>query len=229
MVPHAGYIYSGAIAGETYARVVPRRRAIVLCPNHTGLGSARSISPATAWLLPGGEMRTDLELSALLEEHASLDAEPLAHLREHAAEVQLPFVRKWSPGASFVAICLARLTLDECKRVAKGIAVAMRAASAEEDVLLVASTDMSHYVPADVASRQDAYALDCVQRLDAEGLFRTVRDRDISMCGYVPTTVALFAAHELGARRAELVRYGNSGETSGDLESVVGYAGALVI
>lgn len=229
MVPHAGYIYSGAIAGETYARVRPRARAIVLCPNHTGLGSARSLSPAAAWALPGGELRTDVELAELLREHAALDAEPLAHLREHAVEVQLPFLRTTSPGSTFVAICLGQLSMDGCRRVAKGIADAMRAASAEDDVLLVASTDMSHYVPADVASREDAFALERVQQLDAEGLFRVVHERHISMCGYIPTTVALLAASALGAKRAELVRYGNSGETSGDLTNVVGYAGALVI
>ncbi len=227
MVPHAGYIYSGAIAGETYARVRPRARAIVLGPNHTGLGSGRSLSPAAAWELPGGEVRTDVELTELLREHAALDAEPLAHLREHAIEVQLPFLRATSPGSRFVAICLAQLSMDACWRVAKGIAAAVRAASAEDDVLLVASTDMSHYVPADVASREDAFALDRVQALDGEGLYHVVRQRHISMCGYIPTTVALLAARELGAERAELVRYGNSGETSGDLTSVVGYAGAV--
>jgi hypothetical protein len=229
MVPHAGYVYSGSIAGETYARTAPRRRAIVLCPNHTGLGSARSVSSAAAWQLPGGEMRTDVALRDLVAEHASLDVEPLAHLREHAVEVQLPFLRALSPGSTFVAICLARMPLAGCERVAKGIVDAIRAASAEDDVLLVASTDMSHYVTADVATREDAYALDCVRHLDAEALFRVVESRRISMCGYIPTTVALFAAAALGARNTELVRYGNSGETSGDHDSVVGYAGALVI
>jgi AmmeMemoRadiSam system protein B len=229
VVPHAGYVYSGAIAGETYARAEPRRRTIVICPNHTGLGSAGSVSSATAWRLPGGELRTDIALRDLVEEHAGLDREPLAHLREHAVEVQLPFLRRVSPDAPFVAICLARLSLAECKRVAKGIVDAVHAAGAVDDVLIVASTDMSHYVPAEVASREDAFALDCVNALDAEGLFRVVEERRISMCGYIPTTVALLAARALGARRTELVRYGNSGETSGDLTSVVGYAGVLVI
>lgn len=229
MVPHAGYQYSGAIAGMTYARVRPRRRAIVLCPNHTGLGVARSMSPAAVWELPGGGLRTDLELRELLQEHAALELDESAHLREHAVEVQLPFLRALSAETSFVAVCLAHLSLEECRRAARGIAAAVRAASAEEDVLLVASTDMSHYVPADVASREDAFAIDRVLNLDAEGLFHIVRERRISMCGYIPTTCVLFAARELAAGRVEFVAYGNSGETSGDLASVVGYAGALFI
>jgi AmmeMemoRadiSam system protein B len=229
MVPHAGYQYSGLIAGMTYARVRPRRRAIVLCPNHTGLGVARSVSPAAVWELPGGGLRTDIELRELLEEHAGLEPDASAHRREHAVEVQLPFLRALSAETTFVAVCLAHLSIDECQRVARGITAAVRAASAEEDVLLVASTDMSHYVPADVASREDAFAIDRVLNLDAAGLFRIVRERRISMCGYIPTTCVLFAAQELAAGRAELVAYGNSGETSGDLTSVVGYAGALFI
>ncbi|HVW28765.1 MAG TPA: AmmeMemoRadiSam system protein B [Polyangiaceae bacterium] len=229
MVPHAGYRYSGAIAGKTFARILPRPRAIVLCPNHTGLGAARSVSPAAMWELPGGGLHGDVELRELLVEHAALDAEPFAHLREHAAEVILPFLRALFAETSFVAVCLAQLSVDDCRRVARGIAAAVRAASAEHDVLIVASTDMSHYVPADVASREDALAIERVVAMDAEGLFRTVRERRISMCGYVPTTVALFAARELGAGRAELVSYGNSGEVTGDVSSVVGYAGALFI
>jgi MEMO1 family protein len=229
MVPHAGYQYSGAIAGKTFARVQPRPRAIVLCPNHTGLGATRSVSPAAFWELPGGGLRTDVELRDLLAEHASLDAEPFAHLREHAAEVELPFLRALFAETSFVAVCLAPLSLDDCRRVASGIVRAVRAASAEDDVLIIASTDMSHYVPADVASREDALAIERVLAMDPEGLFRTVRERRITMCGYVPTTVALFAVRELEAGHAELVAYGNSGETTGDFSSVVAYAGALFI
>jgi AmmeMemoRadiSam system protein B len=230
MVPHAGYRYSGAIAGQTYGAVQPRARAVVLCPNHTGLGQRRAISPARAWQLPGGDVRCDDELRALLVEHAGLVPDDAAHVREHAIEVQLPFLRAMAPAGTFVAVCLAGLSLDECLRLGQSIAVAVRAASAPdgEEILLVASTDMSHYVPAEVARAQDALALDRVQALDPEGLYETVQRRHISMCGYIPATVAVAAARALGATSAEIVRYGNSGETSGDLASVVGYAGAWV-
>ncbi len=230
MAPHAGYQYSGAIAGSTYGRVKAFSRAIVLGPNHTGLGARRSVTTAASWALPGGGIIVDVELRDRLIELAALEADRMAHLREHAVEVQLPFLRAKSPGASFVAVCLAGLSFSECRRLGEGIAAAVRAASpdAPKDVLLVASTDMSHYVPADVARRLDALAIERVVALDPEALYRVVRDRDISMCGYVPTAVALVAALALGATRAELVSYGNSGETSGDTDRVVGYAGAAV-
>jgi hypothetical protein len=230
MVPHAGYVYSGAIAGETYARVSPPSRAIVLCPNHTGLGVRFSVSPAAKWRLPGGDFAVDAPLRDLLVQRAGLELDAAAHAREHAVEVQLPFLRVLSPESSFVAVCLSRLSLEECRRVGEGIAEAVRASTRNEhEVLLIASTDMSHYVSEDEARAQDMLALDRVKALDPEGLHRTVREHEISMCGYVPTTVALFAARALGAGRVEMVRYGNSGETSGDPTSVVGYAGAFVV
>jgi len=230
MVPHAGYMYSGAIAGRTFAKVRPRARAVVLCPNHTGLGVARSISPARAWALPGGDLRADAGLRQLLIEHADLVAEPRAHLREHAAEVELPFLRAVARDAPFVAICLARIPFGECRRIGEGIARAVRAASpgGPDEILVIASTDMSHYVPAEEARRKDTLALDRIVDLDPEGLFRTVEKHEISMCGYIPMTVALVAALELGATDAHIVAYGNSGEISGDPSSVVGYAGAYV-
>lgn len=228
MVPHAGYVYSGAIAGETYRAVRPRSRAVVLCPNHTGLGARRAVSPASAFRIPGGDVPCDDALRELLVEKAGLVRDDGAHAREHAIEVQLPFLRAMSEGVTFVAVCLAGLSLDECLRLGDAVAEAVRAASANDggDVLLVASTDMSHYVPAEVARRLDAFALERVQALDPEGLYETVQRRQISMCGYIPATVAVAAARRLGATSAAIVRYGNSGETSGDLTSVVGYAGA---
>jgi AmmeMemoRadiSam system protein B len=130
----------------------------------------------------------------------------------------------------FAAVCLARLSYGECRRLGEGIARAVRAASPAppEEILIVASTDMSHYVPAEEARAKDTLALERIRALDPEGLFRTVETHDISMCGYVPTTVALVAAVELGATEAHIVAYGNSGEISGDLSSVVGYAGGYV-
>jgi AmmeMemoRadiSam system protein B len=226
MVPHAGYIYSGAIAGRAFAKVLPRPRAVVLCPNHTGLGVPRSISPARAWALPGGDLPADAALRELLIEHAELVAEPRAHLREHAAEVELPFLRATADALRFAAVCLSRMSFPDCLRVGKGIARAVRAASAawRDEILIVASTDMSHYVSAEEAREKDALALARLQALDPEGLFRTVEKHHISMCGYIPTTVALVAALELGATEAHIVAYGNSGEISGDMTHVVGYA-----
>jgi len=230
LVPHAGYLYSGAIAGQTYARIQVPPRAVVLCPNHTGQGARRSVTAADAWQLPGGAMSVDGELRGELIRCAGLELDHRAHLREHAIEVQLPFLRAKAPGVSFVGVCLAGLSLTECRDLGEGLAAAVRAVSPEDPsgVLLVASSDMSHYVPARVAARLDALALERVVALDPEGLYSTVLEHGISMCGYIPATVALVAARALGATTAREIRYGNSGETSGDMDSVVGYAGVIV-
>lgn len=230
LVPHAGYVYSGAIAGETYAAVRAPRKVIVICPNHTGLGARRSVSSADAWRIPGGLAPVDAELRSLLVEHAGLELDRLAHLREHAVEVHLPFLLARWPDVSFVPVCLAGLSYPECVRVGEGIARSVQAVSpsSPSDVLVVASSDMSHYLPAGAARTLDALALEQVVALDPAGLYRVVRERGITMCGYIPATVSLVAALALGATSAELVRYGNSGDASGDMDSVVGYAGVVV-
>jgi AmmeMemoRadiSam system protein B len=230
MAPHAGYVYSGKIAGATYARVIVPRLAVVLCPNHTGFGVKRSLWPKGRWQLPGFDLRVDEALAESACEHAKLTEDHLAHVREHAIEVQLPFLHALRPDVGIVPICLAGLRYDECEEVGRGLAAAIRDCerTRQERVLIVASTDMSHYIPADEAKRLDLRAIERVRALDPEGLYTTVKRDEISMCGYIPTTVALAAARELGAAHAELVRYGNSGETSGKFDEVVGYAGLVV-
>jgi AmmeMemoRadiSam system protein B len=225
--PHAGYVYSGAIAGQTWARVAVPERVILMCPNHTGHGVPRSLWPGGGWRLPTGVVPVDEALGEAIREHCGAEPDRAAHLHEHALEVHLPFALARQPRLRIAALCLAGLSLAECQEVGEGLAEVVRE-SGEEPVLLVASTDMSHYISADDAAALDGMALERIQALDPEGLYRTVRSHRISMCGVLPTTVALFAARALGAREAELVRYGNSGEQSGDYERVVGYAGVLV-
>lgn len=224
--PHAGYVYSGAIAGETYARVRVPRRAIVLGPNHTGLGPKMSVWPSGVWRLPGMDLGVDPELVRRLEDEVGFEPDQLAHLREHSVEVHLPFLAARRRDVSIAPACLRRLSADDCRKAGEGIAQVVRDTS--DAVLLVASTDMSHFLDAETARRLDHLALDRVRALDPEGLHRTVEEHDISMCGYIPTTVMLFAALSLGATRAELVRYGNSGEAFGDYARVVGYAGLVI-
>jgi AmmeMemoRadiSam system protein B len=226
IAPHAGYVYSGAVAGEAYARVVVPKTAVVLCPNHTGLGARRAVWPSGRWRIPGGDLAVDQPFAGRLVELGRLEPDADAHLHEHAAEVHLPFLRARNPSVAIVPVCLGALGSADCVDLGESLADAVRERSGE--VLLVASTDMSHYVCADEARRLDRLALEKIEKIDPEGLFALVRDLDLSMCGFIPTTVVLAAARALGAKRAELVRYGHSGETSGDLDRVVGYA-ALVI
>jgi hypothetical protein len=226
MAPHAGYTYSGACAGAVYARAQVPARAIVLAPNHTGRGVRGSVWPGGPWELPGGAVEVDADLrKALLEASPLLQLDRRAHESEHSLEVQLPFLRARRPDVRIVALTLAALGKNDC--IALGHAIA-DVVSGRDDVLLCASSDMSHYVPAKVAAERDKLALDRMVALDPGGLYDVVERNDISMCGFIPATVMLAAAIALGATRAEVVRYTNSGEASGDYDAVVGYAGVLV-
>jgi len=224
LVPHAGYMYSGRVAGATYARLDLPERAILLGPNHTGMGERVALWPSGGWLTPLGRVPVDGDLNRDLLASGLVAEDRDAHLREHCLEVQLPFLQLRRPEIAVAALCLGPLSFPRCRELAAAVAAAAR----RHKAIVVASSDMSHYLPASVARRKDELALDRVVALDAEGLYAVVRREDISMCGYVPATVMLAAARDLGAREAELVRYGNSAEASGDESSVVGYAGVVV-
>ncbi|HMJ13352.1 MAG TPA: AmmeMemoRadiSam system protein B [Polyangiaceae bacterium] len=228
VAPHAGYVYSGAIAGRTFASVRVPDRVIVLCPNHTGLGARRSVWSEGAWRIPGRDVPVDTELAELLIAKTALKADVLAHAREHAVEVQVPLLCARNPSLTLVPICLARLSFAECRELGEGLADVLGALPRAEQPLIVASTDMSHYISASDARELDALALERICALDAQGLHATVEREGLSMCGYVPTTVALVAARKLGAAGARLIEYGNSGAVSGDFDQVVGYAGLVV-
>ncbi|MBK8241226.1 MAG: AmmeMemoRadiSam system protein B [Deltaproteobacteria bacterium] len=224
--PHAGWMYSGAIAGATWAATSVPDRVILLAPNHTGAGVSASLWSGGPWLLPGGAIAIDEELRAALSAVAPLQLDAQAHLREHAIEVHLPLLRARNPAARIVPIVLAGMSAAACAALGRAIAGVL--ARAGDGVLLVASTDMSHYVTAQEAATLDGHALAHVLALDPDGLHRTVQREHISMCGYVPTCVGLHAALAAGAQTARLVRYDHSGSVSGDLARVVGYAGLLV-
>ncbi len=204
VAPHAGYVFSGAIAGAVYARVEIPRHVVVLGPNHTGMGEPAALWPGGAWLLPTGRVPIDEGLTAAL-----------------AAS---PFLARSRPDVAIAALCLGHLRWAECEALGKLIGKAAAATGA----LLVASSDMSHYISAENARERDGLAIERMLALDPAGLFDVVRREGITMCGVIPATVMLVAALEMGATRAELVRYGNSGEVNGDMRQVVGYAGLVV-
>lgn len=227
IVPHAGYVYSGPVAGAVYARIRVPKTAIVLCPNHTGRGAAAALDPSLSWRTPLGDVPLArrladrlLELAPLLEE----DAE--AHRREHSLEVQLPFLRARRADVELVPICLGEPSLELCRQV--GEALAALASEEPERPLLLASSDMNHYESRRVGRAKDDLALSRIEALDPEGLFRTVLSRSISMCGFLPATALLFAAKALGASRADVVARRDSGDETGDDSSVVGYAGVVI-
>jgi hypothetical protein len=228
LVPHAGYIYSGRIAAETYLAAGLRRRVVILGPNHTGDGEPIAVMAEGSWRTPLGEAPIDAPLAAaILARCAGACADAAAHRREHSLEVQVPFLQRLAAPFTFVPICVGTQSLPALLDLGRAIAEAITALGGE--VLLVLSSDMSHYVPAPVAERQDRKALDRVLAIDPEGLHRVVLGGNISMCGVAPAVAGLEAARRLGATAARLVAYGNSGEQSGDFEAVVGYAGVAIL
>ena len=227
VVPHAGWTYSGSVAGETYAAVAVPRLAILLGPNHTGLGAPGALMRSGTWRYPGGSVPVVSDLAdALLRAAPELEVDPAAHLREHALEVQLPFLHRRQPALEIVPITLGRTDPGFCRAI--GEAVGRVVAGWPEPVLVVDSTDLNHYESQAVSERKDRLAIDAILALDAEGLWRTVRQHDVSMCGIAPTQALLQAAPALGIRAARLVRYQTSGAVSGDYARVVGYAGIVL-
>lgn len=227
MVPHAGYMYSGRVAGETYTAVRLAGRAVILCPNHTGAGEAIAIDDEDHWATPLGRVPVDAALArAVLAGCGEARFDRAAHFREHSLEVQLPFLQHLLGDVTFVPICVGTLRLEALLGLGRAVASAVDATGG--DIMLIISSDMSHYVPAEVAETQDHKAIERLVALDPEGLHRVVLEEDISMCGVAPAVAGLEAARLLGAREARLVAYGHSGETTRDLRSVVGYAGVAV-
>jgi AmmeMemoRadiSam system protein B len=228
MLPHAGYIYSGAIAGATLARVSLPERIVLLGPNHHGAGAAFAVSSAQAWQTPLGNIELAGELASRLVAASDLATfDETAHRREHSLEVLVPFIQWLNPAAQIVPVCIRSHRLAELLDFGSALAACL--ADEEQSALIIASSDMSHYLPGELARELDFLAIERALELDPEGLFRVVLERRISMCGVAPCVAMLQACLGLGAARAELVRYGNSGDQTGDQSEVVGYAGMVVV
>jgi AmmeMemoRadiSam system protein B len=225
--PHAGLMYSGAVAGAVFSRIEPPESFVILSPNHTGLGRPVSLMTRGSWEVPTGHLEIDVDLADRLRKGCSLvDDDSLAHEMEHSIEVQLPFVIHLSPSSKIVPVTMMTDSIDTCRIV--GEALAEVVSNTGYSVTIVASSDMTHFEADSVARLRDRKAIEMVLSLDPEGLYRTVRQEGISMCGYIPVTTMLFAVLRLGASEAELVKYMTSGDVSGDYDRVVGYAGIII-
>jgi AmmeMemoRadiSam system protein B len=230
IVPHAGFIYSGPVAGAVYARIAVPGTVIILCPNHTGRGARAGIDPSDAWRTPLGDLPVDRRLARRLQELSpSLVTDGLSHSREHSLEVQLPFLQVLRPDVSFVPVSLGAPDLELCREVGRALAMlAAEEAQGREPFLLLASSDMNHYESREIGRRKDSEALAHIEALDPEGLFQTVLSKNISMCGFLPATALLFAARAAGIGQASVVARRDSGDETGETDSVVGYAGVIL-
>jgi len=227
VVPHAGYVYSGHVAGAVYRRLELPQRMVILCPNHTGMGEPLAIMSEGAWQTPLGDVAIDAELAAELKQHMPLLSEDeAAHRFEHALEVQLPFLQVLAPGFQFVPITVGTGNFEVLSSL--GVVIGNTLAKRGGRFLVIASSDMNHYESDSVTRVKDRRAIDQLLALNPRGLYDVVKEGSISMCGYGPAVVMLTAARKLGATKAELVRYATSGDVSGDRDMVVGYAGIAV-
>jgi MEMO1 family protein len=227
VVPHAGYMYSGHVAGAVFAELQIPEACIVLCPNHTGVGQPVAIMSEGAWETPLGDVPIDEELAGALKQRCSLlQEDSIAHRAEHAAEVELPFLQMRQNKLHIVPIALGSRNMEVLEQLGETIADVIR--SSGRSILIIASSDMNHYESDAVTRIKDQSAIETILRLDPHSLYEVVTQQNVSMCGFGPAVAMLTAARKFGATSAELVKYATSGDISGDREMVVGYAGIVV-
>lgn len=235
VVPHAGYVYSGHVAGAVYAELEIPERCILLGPRHFPQGQPLAILSEGSWRTPLGDAEIDAQLAAdLAHAFPLLREDSVAHAREHSLEVQIPFLQRLAQQNArsfrFAPVVLASDRYPVLEELGRAVAQTIAKADAAQSgpVMIIASTDMNHY-EGDAATRvKDARAIERILALDARGLYDTVRNEGITMCGYAATVATIVAARELGATEARLVRYATSGDINGDYSRVVGYAGVII-
>lgn len=229
--PHAGLPYSGPVAAHGIAAVAKRERPDVLVlvgPNHTGMGDPVAVSEADGWRTPLGTVPVHDGLRADLvgrSSYATLDER--AHGGEHSLEVQLPFFQfLYDRPPSIVPVVMGSQTPETIDDLGSSLTSAVE--TSEDSVLLVASTDLTHYEPQAVAESNDQQVIDRIEDLDADGLVDVVERESISMCGYGPTAAVIEASRSLGAQTGRCLQYATSGDVTGSTGEVVGYCSATV-
>jgi AmmeMemoRadiSam system protein B len=226
--PHAGYMYSGGVAGAVFSQIQIPDSVVILGPNHRGLGAHVAVDTSDGWQMPMGTVPINEGLARLIIDRGGdrIEGDSQAHAMEHSIEVQVPFLQLLRPDLTIVPICVSHVSFGDCEKIGQALAAVIR--DYGRDVLLVASTDMTHYESQKAAKAKDRLAIDRILDLDPKGLYEVVAEEGISMCGVVPTAIVLTACNTLGATKAELVRYATSGDVTGDFGQVVGYAGFVV-
>ena len=222
--PHAGHIYSGKTAFKTLSSVKIPNRVVLLCPNHRGLGQPLAVSPAEAWDTPLGPVSVDMELSESVASFYGATFDTAAHKLEHSLEVQLPLLKILNSDVKIVAVSVGIGQRDVLKEFAGHIAELVNGT----DTLVLASSDMSHFVPAEVARQADGQVMNRISELDAEGMMDVVLEKNISMCGIYPAYVMMKACLENGASKSDIIEYTHSGKVTGDDGDVVAYLGVRV-
>jgi len=222
VAPHAGYPYSGAVAGRAFSALEPDFSGtfVLVGPSHRGYLTCASAIP---WETPFGIIDADTAFVAEL----GIEVDEFSHRGEHSLEVQMPFIKYRFPRARIAPVMMG----DQGPRSAEDLAgkIAKARERTGREIRIVASSDFSHYVPEDVAKRDDLYAIEALKGLDIGGFYHRITERGVSACGYGPISVLCLAAKAMGAARGELLVYRTSGDVTGDYEQVVGYAAIAVV
>jgi len=225
--PHAGYVYSGAVAGRVLSMLAPKELFIIIGPNHTGIGKPFSVFAEGAWNTPLGSVEVDKEFAEHLIGNSGLfKADRSAHAHEHSIEVQIPFLQYTMGKFKILPLCVASLNINELKQAGAEIAKAVK--ELKRDAAIIASSDMTHYESHEEARKKDMQAISAILDMKEEELLKKVSSLKISMCGAAPVIITLSASKAMGAKEAKLVDYKTSGDTSGDYSSVVGYGGVII-
>jgi MEMO1 family protein len=229
LLPHAGYVYSGAVAGAVFSRLVLPRKILILGVRHAARGQQAAILSSGAWRTPLGDVPIEEGLAReLMAACPLLREDDVAHSAEHSLEVQLPFLQVLVPGFCFVPVALGTLRFEDLILVGEAVGrVIATAARSGEQILLLATSDMNHYEDDATTRVKDRKAIERLLELDARGLYDTCRNGEISMCGLGPAVAMISALRGMGGARAELVKYATSGDVSGNTSAVVGYAGMI--
>lgn len=229
MLPHAGYMYSGRVAGETVSRINIKDKIILLGPNHTGYGAKFSIMTSGIWQTPLGEVKIDSTLAKQILEHSKyLEDDTLAHRYEHSIEVELPFLQYFKTDFEIVPIVILSDDISMLKEIGKEIAISIQESNLKYRTMFIASSDMTHYEPQAQAQQKDQEAIQAILELNEDRLMARLKHLNISMCGYAPVIAMLAAAKLLGAKASKLIKYQTSGDVTGEKDSVVGYAGIII-
>ncbi len=228
LVPHAGYEYSGSVAGKTYGSIKSASRALIIGPNHSGFGSSIAIEESGSWKTPLGSVEIDEELAeAIIKRDASVKVSPDAHRLEHAVEVQLPFLQEITEGRlKMVPMTLKkRGRAEDLRRLGESLAEAIEDVSGE--TLVVVTSDLNHYEPLPIVRHMDKKYLDAVKMMDPLEPIRVAYSRDMTVCGVFAVAVGMYTLRALGARKADVIAYDTSATFSQDTSSVVGYGGVV--
>lgn len=229
VVPHAGYSCSGPVAANAYYEIAKNgfpKTFVILCPNHTGLGTGISVFTEGNWETPLGKVKIDEEFAKQIMINSQLiDSDSSAHIKEHSCEVHLPFLQYFSDDFEIVPIVMWMQDMGSATDVANAIVTTSK--ELNKPISIIASTDLTHYENQESAQKKDALILDAIANMDEFALVDAVENNNITMCGYGPTIATIKSSRDLGSKKGKILKYATSGDTCGDSDSVVGYCSAI--